>query len=253
MSLAQLYDFNGKTALITGASGGLGEQFARCLSAVGTRVIIAARRVDKLEKLVTELDNAKAIKLDVADKESVNNCFDELEKAGEKIDICINNAGIGALTPLFEEDENNDFESIIQTNLLGVWFVTKAVANHMKNNNINGSIINISSINGAATPAKNGSAYSISKAAVIHLTKTLVGELSPYNIRINCISPGFFKTTMTKANIDKVILHIPSGFAADPTDMDGLILYLSSNKASRYVTGSCFTIDGGMSWGGKSW
>lgn len=253
MNASQLYDFHGKTALITGASGGLGEQFARCLSYAGARVVIAARRIDKLEKLVRELGNAKAIKLDVADKESVNSCFAELEKSGEKIDICISNAGIGKLTPIFEEDKNNDFESIIQTNLMGVWYVTKAVANHMKSNNIHGSIINIASINGASTPAKEGSAYSISKAGVIHLTKTLVGELSPCNIRINCISPGWFKTDMTEANIDKVTPHIPTGFAANPEDMNGLILYLSSNKASKYVTGSNFTIDGGMSWGGKSW
>ncbi|MGC0372229.1 MAG: hypothetical protein DGJ47_000937, partial [Rickettsiaceae bacterium] len=244
MSLTQLYDFHGKTALITGASGGLGEQFAHCLSSVGARVVIAARRIDKLEKLVTELGDAKAIKLDVADKESVNNCFAELEKTGEKIDICINNAGIGILTPIFEKDKNNDFESTIQTNLIGVWYVTKAAANHMSNHNVNESIINIASINGASTPAKEGSAYSISKAAVIHLTKTLVGELSPYNIRINGISPGFFKTAMTEANIDKVTPHMPTGSAANPTDMDGLIMYLSSNEASGSVTGSCFTIDG---------
>lgn len=193
MSLAHLYDFHGKTALITGASGGLGEQCARCLSSVGARVIIAARRIDKLENLVTELDNAKAIKLDVADKESVSNCFAELEKTGEKIDICVNNSGIAKLTPIFEEKQNDDFESLIQTNVMGVWYVTKAVAHHMKNNNIHGSIINIGSVNGDSVPAMGGCAYSISKAAVIHLTKTLVGELSPHKIRINCISPGWSK------------------------------------------------------------
>ncbi len=80
-----------------------------------------------------------------------------------------------------------------------------------------------------------------------------MGELSPYNIRINHISQGFFKTAMTEANINKVRPHIPTGSAADPEDMNGLILYLSSNKASRYVKGFCFTIDGGISWGGTSW
>ncbi|NQY43920.1 MAG: SDR family oxidoreductase, partial [Legionellales bacterium] len=101
--------------------------------------------------------------------------------------------------------------------------------------------------------ANHACAYSVSKAAVIHLTKTLVGELSPYKIRINCISPGWFKTPMNNADVNKIISHIPYGDIADPCDMDALILYLSSNDASKYVTGACFTIDGGISWGGKSW
>ncbi len=253
MNLTQLYDFHGKTALITGASGGLGKQFAHCLQAQGARLILASRSKDKLKNLSDELGNAKAMTMDVADKDSVVSCFAELEKAREKIDICINNAGIAKLTPIFEEEQNYDFESLIQTNLMGVWYVTKAAANHMKNHNINGSIINIGSVNGNSVPARGGCAYSISKAAVIHLTKTLVGELSPHKIRINCISPGYFKTPMTEANIDNATPHIPTGAAANPKDMDGLILYLSSNDASKYVTGSCFTIDGGMSWGGLSW
>ncbi|MFQ3307728.1 MAG: NAD(P)-dependent dehydrogenase (short-subunit alcohol dehydrogenase family) [Candidatus Midichloriaceae bacterium] len=249
--MSELFELAGKTALITGASGGLGEQFARALSDVGVRVILTARRIGKLEVLSSEINNAKAIALDVSDKGSVASCFAELEKAGEKIDICINNAGIGLLTPIFEEDDKDVFETIIQTNLMGVWYVTKEVANHMKNHNIQGSIINIGSINGDCVPATNGCAYSVSKAAVIHLTKTLVGELSPHKIRINCISPGWFKTPMNGPDIDRVISCIPYGDIANPSDMDGLVLYLSSNKASRYVTGSCFTIDGGMSWGGK--
>ena len=137
----QLFDLTGKTALITGASSGLGEQFARCLSGAGARVILAARRVDKLESLSKELKNSRAIQMDMADKQSVKNCFVELEQADEKIDICVNNAGIAVLTPIFEEDNNNNFESTIQTNLMGVWYVTKAAATHMKNNDIYGSII----------------------------------------------------------------------------------------------------------------
>lgn len=249
-TVMELYDFNGKTAFITGASGGLGEQFARCLSAAGARVIIASRRIDKLKKIAEDLGNAKAVALDVADKKSVENGFAALEKAGETIDICVNNAGIAKLTPIFDEDENNDFESTVQTNLMGVWYVTKAAAWHMKRHNIHGSIINIGSVNGDGVPAVGGCAYSISKAAVIHLTKTLVSELSAQKIRINCISPGWFRTSMISSSIDQITPHIPYGKIANPADMDGLILYLSSNEASRYVTGSCFTIDGGLSAAG---
>lgn len=251
--MTTLFDLHGKTAIITGASSGLGEQFARCLSGAGARVILAARRIDKLKTLAAELNNARAIQMDVSDKQSVKSCFAELEKDGEKIDICVNNAGIAILTPIFDEDDNDNFESIVQTNLMGVWYVTKAVANHMKSHDIHGSIINVGSVNGDAIPAKCGAAYSVSKAAVIHLTKTLVGELSPHKIRINCISPGWIRTPMNGPDLEQIIPLIPYGDIAEPTDLDGLILYLASNNASKYVTGTTFTIDGGMSWGGKSW
>ena len=259
MSLTQLYDFHGKTALITGASGGLGEQFARCLQARGARVLLASRSGDKLKDLSDELGNAKAIKMDVSDKNSVISCFAELEAAGEKIDICINNAGIAKLTPIFQEEQNDDFESLIQTNLLGVWYVTKAVANHMKNNNIHGSIINIASINGEAFPYKEATGYAVSKAAVIHMSKALVTELSPYKIRINSISPGLFRTPMTDHKVgteeqQKEFANlIPLGFVANPQDLDSALMFLAHNEHSAYMTGTNITVDGGKSWGVTSW
>jgi NAD(P)-dependent dehydrogenase (short-subunit alcohol dehydrogenase family) len=249
----QLFDLTGKTALITGASSGLGEQFARCLSNAGARVILLARRLDKLQILANELGNTLALEMDVSDKKSIKSIFDHLESLGEKIDICINNAGIAHLTPIFEDDEEEIFEKTMQTNFMGTWYVSKFTANHMKLHSIPGSIINIGSVNGDALPAKGGSAYSVSKSAVIHLTKTLVDELSPHKIRINCISPGWFKTPMNGPEVEAIIPHIPHGYVAPCSDMDGLILYLSSNQASSYVTGSCFTIDGGASWSGSSW
>lgn len=251
-----LFHLHGKTALITGASSGLGSQFARCLSGAGARVILAARRIDKLNDLATEFSNSRAIRMDVSDKQSVKSCFAELKQDGEKIDICINNAGIATLTPIFEEDNQNNFESIIQTNLIGVYYVTKAVANHMKNHDIHGSIINIGSVNGDSCPYKELTAYAASKAAVIHMTKSLVTELSQYKIRINTINPGPVQSDLlgsqNKHDPDFWKDKIPAGFIAEPRDLDGMILYLASNNASKYVTGSTFTIDGGMSWGCKS-
>jgi len=257
--MTTLFDLQGKTAIITGASSGLGEQFACSLSAAGARVILAARRIDKLNALAAELNNARAIQMDVSDKQSVKSCFAELEQAGEKIDICVNNAGIFKATPVFEEDHQNDFESVMQTNVMGVWYVTKATANHMKNHGIHGSIINISSVNGANYLQANRVGYCASKTAVIQMTKALVGELSPNKIRVNCIVPGPFHTPATAYKVSTPELRktleasIPLGFFAEPSDLDGLMLYLASNNASKYVTGSTFTIDGGISWGGKSW
>lgn len=242
-----MFDLSGKTALITGASSGLGEQFARTLSKCGARVILAARRFIKLEKLAHELGNALPVEMDVADKDSVNNAFTYLGKQGETIDICINNAGIHRMTGIFDCDGNNDFENVIQTNLLGVWYVTKAAANHMKNHHIAGSIINISSVYGQNKVSIKNGAYCASKAGVTQLTKALVGELVEFNIRINTIAPGSVQTPMSQNNNSQ---FIPAGFMAMPSDLDGAILYLASNKASRYVTGSCITVDGGVSWGG---
>jgi NAD(P)-dependent dehydrogenase (short-subunit alcohol dehydrogenase family) len=275
--MTTLIELKGKTAIITGASSGLGEQFARCLSNSGARVILAARRIDKLEALSKELENSRAIQMDVSDKQSVKSCFAELEKDGEKIDICVNNAGIAKWTPIFlDELENYDafgkggievWDEIMAVNLRGTWLVTQYAATHMKKHKIAGSIINIASTLGECRPAPGSAAASVSKAGIIHLTRQLVPELSKYAIRINCIIPGMFHTKLTQEQISKRGKEIeektPLKFIAEPSDLDGLILYLASNNASKYVTGSCITIDGGMSCvsavalakaeGGKSW
>jgi NAD(P)-dependent dehydrogenase (short-subunit alcohol dehydrogenase family) len=249
----QLFDLTGKTALVTGASSGLGAQFARCLSQAGARVIVASRRLDKLKTLAAELDNALCVEMDVSDKASVQRGFDMIEQQGERIDICVNNVGIFKTTPIFEPDSNNDFERVVQTNVMGTWYVTKAAANHMKNHKIHGSIINISSVNGADHFQTKRAGYCASKAAVIQLTRTLADELSAEKIRINCIIPGLFHTPATDYKLNTPALRktmeamIPLGFVPDPSDLDGTILYLASNKASRYMTGACITVDGGIS------
>ncbi|MDP3372325.1 MAG: SDR family oxidoreductase [Candidatus Paracaedibacteraceae bacterium] len=261
-----MFDLIGKTAFITGASKGIGERCAYALSSAGAKVIIAARQLDSLKSVADNIIRngykALPIQLDVTDKHAVNKCFDQLAQNGEVIDILINNAGISMMTPVFESKRNqqNDtkdyFQDMLQTNVMGVWYVTKAVANHMKEKCISGSIINIASVCGSNRLRANLTGYCASKAAVIQMTKALVGELATANIRINCISPGLFHTPLnddrigideTRKQIEKTI---PLHFIADPCEIDGAILYLSSNKASRYVTGSCLTVDGGASWGG---
>lgn len=218
----QLFDLTGKTALITGASSGLGEQFARCLSSNGARVILAARGISKLNALAAELDNAKVLEMDVSDKNSVERCFNELERTEEQIDICINNAGIFKPTPVFQDNSKDDFESVMQTNVMGAWYVAKAAANYMKKRSTHGSIINRSSVNGANYLQANRAGYCASKAAIIQITKALVGELSPHKIRINCIVPGPFHTPATNYKVSTPELRknlealIPLGFFAKP-------------------------------------
>lgn len=195
--------------------------------------------------------------MNVADRRSVHAAFHQIEEDQHRIDVCINNAGIGKLTPIFEASSHDDFESIMQTNVMGTWYVTQAVATHMKQHSIAGSIINMSSVNGTNKLIDELAGYAASKAAVIHMTKALVGELSKANIRINCIAPGLFHTPMTDYQLNTVDAKeemskkIPLRCVGSPTDLDGTILYLASNEASRYVTGSCLVIDGGISWGGS--
>ena len=254
MDIIKSYNLNGKTALITGASGKLGEQFARTLSTRGARVILTGRNLDKLKTLKCNLKNSRAIQLDIADKRSIGECFSTLEKSGEKIDICINNAAILKPTPVFKLNlNNNDFENVIQTNVIGTWHVLQHTVNHMKNKKIRGSIINISSAGADKVSRANVSGYYASKAAILRLTQNLVHELSPHNIRINTILPGTVLTAMTesrfksKEDIEEANSKIPLQRLGQAEDLDGIILYLASNEASKYVTGSSFTIDGGMS------
>jgi NAD(P)-dependent dehydrogenase (short-subunit alcohol dehydrogenase family) len=256
--IKELFNLNGKTALITGGSSGLGEQFAHVLSASGAKVIIVGRNRQKLEKVVTEIKaadgNACFMQLDITDQEKLYELESSLQE--ERIDILINSAGIAKATWIFYPQNENEFETILSTNVNAMWQVTKIVANHMKESGIAGSIINISSVNGASKLREGITAYAASKAAVIQMTKALVGELASENIRINAIVPGLFHTPLTdyKLNSEELRVEmaqsIPLGFIAEPSDLDGAILFLASNKASRYVTGSCITVDGGVCWGG---
>lgn len=253
MIINDLYNFNNKTALITGASSGFGEQFCISLNKMGARVILAARNLNKLQSLHKKLDNSIIMEMDVTNYESVSSAFAQLENLDEKIDICINSAGIRKLTPIFEEIESENFAQQIQTNLMGSWYVTKLVANHMKNHNIQGSIINIGSISGSDAYRPDAAGYATSKAAVIHMTKALAEDLARYKIRINCINPGLHYTPMTASKLDDPVMRkeleekIPLKFIGNPTDLSAAMLYLASNEASRFVTGSIMTVDGGMS------
>ena len=246
-----IFNLEGKTVLITGGSSGIGRGIAKTLSKVGVKVIITGRNQNKLNSITQDNPNLIAIKMDVTDKNSISNAIKNLEQRNIIIDICINSAGTNSDTLLFTGDDNN-FEEVHNTNLFGVWNVTKQVSKHMKQNKIKGSIINISSVRGLNKFRSDMAAYCTSKAAVIQLTNTLVSELAEANIRINCIAPGLFKTPLTEHYIDteekkeEVRNNIPLKFIAEPEDMAGTILYLASNSASRYVTGACIVIDGGI-------
>ncbi len=245
--MSKLFDLSGKVALVTGASSGLGAHFAKCLGEAGASVVLAARRVDRLQSLQAELAaaniTATAVDLDVQSAESIAAA---LEKAGA-LDIVVNNAGISIVKPALEMPEE-DWDAVIDTNLRGAWLVAQGVARRWVAGKRPGSIVNIASILGLRTIGQVAP-YNASKAGLIHLTHALAMEWARYHIRVNAICPGYIETEMngpfwkTPAG-QKLIERIPQRRIGQPEHLDGALLLLAS-EAGTFMTGSVITVDGG--------
>jgi len=241
------FNLSGRTALVTGASSGFGRHFAKVLAGAGASVILAARREAMLEDVVTEIEaeggSARAIRLDVSRDEDVRAAFEDMPV----LDIVVNNAGVGGMGRSLEF-EHADWRNIYDVNVHGAWSVAQHAARAMVAAGRGGSIINIASITGAR-PGYNTAAYSSSKAAVTHMTRSLAAEWARHNIRVNAIAPGYFLTEMTTGlddtNYGKAMMQrIPQGRFGDLPDLDGPLLLLASDL-SRYMTGSVVVVDGG--------
>ena len=241
------FDLSGKTALVTGASSGLGEHFARCLGAAGASVVLAARRAERLTALQAELAGkgiaASAVALDVTSADSIAAA---LEAAGP-IDIVVNNAGISIVKPALDMREQ-DWDSVVNTNLRGAWLVAQGSAKRWVAAKKPGVIVNIASILGLRTIGQVAP-YNASKAGLIHLTRALAMEWARYNIRINAICPGYIETEMNSAfwktpGGQKLIDRIPQRRIGKPEHLDGALLLLASD-AGEFMTGSVITVDGG--------
>ena len=242
------FDLSGKVALITGASSGLGKHFAKTLSSNGAKTILAARRVEKMEKLQSELENDSFIvNLDVTSKESVNSLKNEIENTIGQLDIVINNAGIS--DPVrFKDISEDSWLSILETNLNGAFRIAKMATDIMLKNKDGGSIINIASIL-AERVGLNLSSYASANAALVQLTKSMALELARSNIRVNALAPGYI---LTEINQDffateegqGYISKIPMKRLGLEHELDGALLLLASD-ASSFMTGSVITVDGG--------
>jgi len=241
------FDLSGKTALVTGASSGLGAHFANCLGQAGANVVLAARRADRLQSLQAELTKAhitaKAIDLDVTSGASVAAALD----VAGPIDILINNAGISIVKPALDMPEK-DWDAVVDTNLRGAWLMAQGAARRWVADERPGSIVNIGSILGLRTIGQVAP-YNASKAGLIHLTRALAMEWARYQIRVNAICPGYIETEMNSAfwktpGGQKLIERIPQRRIGQPEHLDGALLLLASD-AGDFMTGSVITVDGG--------
>jgi NAD(P)-dependent dehydrogenase (short-subunit alcohol dehydrogenase family) len=245
------FDVTGKVALVTGASSGLGENFARRLAASGAIVVAAARRADRLERLVAEIarDGGKAfaVAMDVTARESVVAAIERSKSLAGAPDIVVNNAGIAQAKPSVELSEE-DWRGVLNTNLDGAWRVAQESAKAMVAAKKGGSIINIASVLGLRV-ANALLAYSVAKAGLVQATKALALEWARYGIRVNAIAPGYIETDMNRDFFrtekgQETVKRVPQRRIGQPSDLDGALLLLASN-ASSYMTGSIVVVDGG--------
>jgi 3-oxoacyl-[acyl-carrier protein] reductase len=249
MLAQQLFDLTGEIALVTGASSGLGARFARVLAANGAKVVLAARRLDRLESLVDEIGpGASAVEFDAADRSTFAKTFDQAERPFGPVTLLINNAGV-ATGSFFVDTSPEEWDRVQAINVDAVWLMAQEAARRWIAAKQPGSIINIASVLSFRVSLAN-SAYAVSKAAVAQMTQAMALELARNDIRVNAIAPGYIVTEMTDAFLkspagQKKIQAMPQKKAGEPSDLDGTLLLLASRKASRFMTGSIVVVDGG--------
>ena len=243
--------FHDKTVLITGATRGIGKQLADDFERLGANLILTGTRRDQIEKLnegLEKQDNSQKIKYFCADfskEDSLRDFLRELRKY-ERIDVCINNAGINRINYIYDA-LLTDWEDILNVNLRAPFAILHDVSRIMKRNKY-GRIVNIGSIFGVISREKRA-IYSSTKSGLVGLTRAVAIDLAPYNILVNCVSPGFVRTDLTEsilseAEIRELTARIPVGRMAVPEDISKAVIFLSSDS-NTYITGQNIIVDGG--------
>jgi len=253
MKAAEMFSLQGRVALVTGASSGLGQQFARALADNGAAVALVARRVERLGELQKSIEaaggRAVAIEADVTDRAAMARAFDAAEKAFGTVTILVNNAGIAQSSTRAIEVTPEEWRKVISVDLDAVFHNAQEAARRMLAAGKPGAIINISSVLGFGV-SKGVAAYATAKAAVIQITKALAVELAFKGVRVNAIAPGWFVTEIN----DKYLMSeagaalkrdIPMGRFGNQGDLDGALLLLASD-AGNYITGATIVVDGGQ-------
>jgi NAD(P)-dependent dehydrogenase (short-subunit alcohol dehydrogenase family) len=243
---------SGRVALVTGASSGLGAQFARILAREGARVALAARRTDRLDALAAEITQAggtaMTVAMDVAAIPSIRAATDAVAAGFGPIEILVNNAGISRLARI-EDIEEHDYDAVLNTNLKGAFFTAQAAARQMIAAGIEGRIVNIASVAALRTIGQL-STYCISKAGVAQMTHVMAREWSRHGINTNAICPGYITTEISADFLQtdagqKMVRGLPRRRMGVAEDLDGLLLLLCSADAARFINGSVITADDG--------
>jgi NAD(P)-dependent dehydrogenase (short-subunit alcohol dehydrogenase family) len=250
-----VFDLSGQVALVTGASRGLGQCFARALAKAGADLILTSRRRETLADFEAEIGSlgrrTLAVGLDVRDSSSIQRMAAEAEAAFGQIHILVNNAGCNVRKPALEITWD-DWNLVLDTNLRGSFFVAQAIARGMIAHRY-GRIINIGSVTSVFGYA-GLAPYGASRGGIRQLTMSLADDWGAHGVTVNCLAPGWFKTEQNKALyenqdwVDYLIERIPLKRTGRPDDLDGAIVFLAS-EASRYITGQTLLIDGGISTG----
>ena len=253
MKASQMFDLTGRVALVTGASSGLGVQFARALADNGASVALVARRADRLSALRDEIEarggRAVAIEADATNRESMLRAFDTAEAALGTVTILVNNAGVAQKALRAIDVSPEEWRRVLSLDVDAVFYWAQEAARRMLAAKVQGSVVNIASVLAFGT-GKGVASYATAKAAVVQITKSLAVELAFKGVRVNAIAPGWFVTEINDKFLETeagaaLKRDIPMGRFGESGDLDGALLLLASN-AGRYITGATILVDGGQ-------
>ncbi|MEO0608386.1 MAG: glucose 1-dehydrogenase [Pseudomonadota bacterium] len=250
------FDMTGKVALVTGASSGLGKHFAKILSEAGAKVVLAARRTDRLEALAREIETAGGealpVAMDVTKADTIQAGLEAtIERFGGPADVIVNNSGLSR-EGWFTTMDEDDFDLVMDTNTKGVWLVARTFAGALAKAGKPGSMINIASVAGKRV-GYTMAAYCASKAACEHMTRAMAIEMARYKIRVNALAPGYFSTEINDTFLasdegENMRKRIPMRRFGNHEELSGPMLLLAS-EAGSFMTGATLVVDGGHMWG----